>query len=167
MNSPSRPVPGRPATPRPSTGPVSESYLPGSHTAPREARAAVRNALASWGLSELSPAAELLVSELVANASEHAASSPIQLLVWPQVEPDGRLGIICEVSDESPELPQPSPLRPDSARGRGLGIVASMANSSGVTPNRNGKTAWFTLTTAWPDRTPPSRYAEPEAEPGA
>ena len=167
MNSRNRPVPGRPVTPRPGAGPVSQTYLPGCLTAPRQARAAMRNVLASWVLSELSPAAELLVSELVANASERAASSPVRLSIWPQVEPDGRRGILCEVSDESPELPEPSPLRPDSARGRGLGIVASMANSSGVTPNRTRKTAWFTLTAAWPDRAPSPRHAEFEAEPGA
>ena len=138
-------------------GRVCQTYMRASRAAPRQARATVRNALASWGLSALSADAELLASELVGNASEEPSSSLIQLTIWPQVEPDGRRGIFCRVSDDS-RTSRERRQQPDIYRGLGHQLVAKLAASSGVTANRNGKTAWFTLTSAEPDRTPDTRH---------
>jgi anti-sigma regulatory factor (Ser/Thr protein kinase) len=171
--SPSRPGeptrPGRrPATPivSPASGLVSQTYLPPNVTAPRQARAVVRHTLDRWGLSGLSADAELLASELVSNAAEHASESPIRLTLLRHSEPNGRRGILCRVTDASPSPFQPQRPEPDSERGRGLQIVAALATSSGFTANRQGKTAWFTLT-AVPDRTASTRNPGHEAEPGA
>jgi hypothetical protein len=138
--------------------------LPASLTAPRRARAAVRRALAAWGLSSLSADAELL-AELVANAAEHAAGQRIDLILRPHVTPGGQPGITCEVRDASRALPLARPATPGGERGRGLAIVTAIAAASGVTMHPDGKTAWFTLTTpAGP--APGPRQADPEAEAG-
>jgi anti-sigma regulatory factor (Ser/Thr protein kinase) len=81
--------------------------LPEGLTAPRQARAAVRQALSDWAMTALSDDAELLTSELVANAAEHA-SGPIALAIYTHRLPSGRAAITCEVSDSSP--------RPSGAR---------------------------------------------------
>jgi anti-sigma regulatory factor (Ser/Thr protein kinase) len=170
---PSRPAePGRPgrrpASPRisPGTGPVSQTYLPADPASARQARVVIRDALLGWGLGALAGDAELLGSELVANASEHAGGSPVRLTIRPHTEPNGRRGILCRVTDLSPDPLEPRLPEPDSERGRGLQIVAALATSSGVTANRQGKTAWFTLA-APPGRTADRRHAGYEAEPGA
>jgi anti-sigma regulatory factor (Ser/Thr protein kinase) len=136
--------------------------LPASPVAPRQARAAIRQAVTSWGLGALSADAELLASELVANAAEHGSGQPITLALRQQAPKGGQPGIVCEVTDGSPALPQPRLIQPDSERGRGLAIVAALATDSGVTAKPDGKTAWFTLT-APAAMTERDRHAEPEA----
>ena len=90
--------------------------------------------------------AELLASELVANAAAHGNGMPIVLTIHEHAGSDGRHGIICHVTDTAPGLPKPRQAQPDSERGRGLQIVAALATDSGVTTHAHGKTAWFTLT---------------------
>jgi anti-sigma regulatory factor (Ser/Thr protein kinase) len=166
------PVPVRPAEPgrpggrsasrRPNqpAEAASRSWLAADLTSPREARAMVREALAGWGLGAISADAELMTSELVANAAEHAGGSPVRLTICPNTEPNGQRGILCRVTDTSPALPESRQPAPDSERGRGLRIVAELATSSGFYANPRGKTAWFTLAPA-PERTPGTRQAEP------
>lgn len=146
-------------------GQVFWAELPGNLSAPRRARAAIGQVLASWGLSSLAPDIQLLASELVANAAEHAPGEPMGLLLRQTTTQDGRPGVRCEVADCSPELPPASRSEPDSERGRGLAIVTAVAADSGITARRDGKTAWFTLTA--PDPSPSARMAEPEPEAGA
>lgn len=138
--------------------------LPASLTAPHQARAIVRHVLAAWSLSAISADAELITSELVANAAEHGCM-PIRLTIRRQIEPDGQLGILCQISDGAPAPVKPRPLQADSERGRGLYLVAALASRSGTTVNAHGKTAWFTLT-ATPERAANLRETAFEAEPG-
>lgn len=147
------------------SGPGRQAQLPASMLAPRQARAAVRTVLRAWGMSALARDAELLTSELVANAAEHADGSSINLTIRQHADSGGRRGILCQVTDTAPGRPQPQPIQPDSERGRGLQIVAALATNSGVTSSPHGKTAWFTLTTS-PDPAL-ARHAEYEAEAGA
>ena len=119
--------------------------LPADPTSARQARSAVRQALADWGMNHLSGDAELLASELVANAAEHADGTPISLALRRHAEPSGQPGITCEVTDSSPAMPQRAQPGPDSERGRGLAIVDALAQSSGVRASEAGKTSWFTL----------------------
>ncbi len=121
--------------------------LPATLRAPRQARQTVRRVLSSWGLGNLSGEAELLASELVANAAEHGDGAPIGLTIRQHAEPGGQRGILCEVTDSAPDLPSARPAEPDSERGRGLHVVAAIATSSGFSRSPHGKTAWFTLTT--------------------
>lgn len=145
---------------QPDTGMRTE--LPADLTSARQARAAIRQALAAWGMDHLSSDAELLGSELVANAAEHGGGNPIGLALRRHAEPDGRPGITCEVSDSAPHIPQQRTDGPDAERGRGLAIVSALAASSGVRPEPAGKTSWFTL--ALTDRAHRiARQIEPEA----
>ncbi len=136
--------------------------LPGDLTSARQARSAVRRALAAWGVDDPSGDAELLVSEVVANAAEHAGGR-IGLALSRYREPGGQARITCEVTDTSPALPQPRQAGPDAERGRGMAIVTALATASGVRAEPAGKTTWFTLAVG--DRIQQiARRAEPEAE---
>ena len=141
-----QPPPELPAVHQPSAADTTvRAELPADLTSARQARSAVRQALAAWGLDHLSGDAELLASELVANAAEHGDGTPIGLAVRRHADPGGQPGITCEVTDTSPALPQPADPGPDAERGRGLAIVAALARSSGVRTSQAGKTSWFTL----------------------
>lgn len=128
-----------------------------------QARSAVRRALAAWGMTELSADAELLASELVANATEHAPGAPVGLALHRRQASAGRTAdFICEISDGSPVIPEPRATDLDDERGRGLAIVAALAADSGVTVRPGGKTTWFSL--AMRDRARQlTRETEPEA----
>jgi len=130
----------------------------------RQARAAVRETLAAWGLENLSGDTELLASELVTNAAQYGDGNPISLVLRRQAGLSGEPGVMCEVTDGSPTLPYARDTGPESERGRGLAIVAALASTSGVTVRPAGKTAWFTLTPA--DLTQRQPAAEAEAEIG-
>jgi anti-sigma regulatory factor (Ser/Thr protein kinase) len=141
-----------------------QAELPASLASAREARAAVRRALARWGLDSLAADAALLASELVANAAEHGDGKPIRIALRPERGRDGRPGLVCQVTDSSPVMPRAREAGPERERGRGLAIVAALARTSGVTAGPAGKTAWFTL--AAPGG-PGARQlaADPELEP--
>ncbi len=144
---------------------VVRADLPAGLTSARLARSAVRNALAAWGMDDPDGDAELLASELVANAAEHAAG-PVSLAMRRDAQPDGQRSITCEVTDTSPIPPRHRQAGPDQERGRGLAILAALADASGVRPGPAGKTTWFTLALRGRiERTSPQ--AEPEAEAGA
>ena len=117
----------------------------------RQARAAIRHALATWGIDDPCGDAELLASELVANAAEHSDGTPISLALRRHAGLGERPGITCEITDGSPAMPRRTEPGPDSERGRGLAIVDTLARSSGVQASQAGKTSWFTL--ALTDRT--------------
>jgi anti-sigma regulatory factor (Ser/Thr protein kinase) len=145
---------------------VIRAKLPAGLTSARQARAAIRQALAAWGMERLSGDAELLGSELVANAAEHGDGKPISLALRRHAEPGERAGITCEVTDTSPVTPQRKESDPDAERGRGLAIVAALARSSGVRARQGGKTSWFTL--ALTDRAQrAARQIDHEPEAGA
>lgn len=143
---------------------VVHADLPASVQAPRLARVTIRSVLRAWGLGNLASDAELITSELVANAAEHAGG-PIGLTISPHTEPSGQPGVLCQITDPAPDLPLPQAAEPDSEHGRGLQIVTALATSSGFTTSPHGKTAWFTLTTT---RSPGRiRQADLSAEAGA
>jgi len=132
-------------------GATMRTELPAEPASARQARSAVRQALAGWGMGHLSGDAELLASELVANAAEHSDGTPISLALRRHAGLGERPGITCEITDGSPAMPRRTEPGPDSERGRGLAIVDTLARSSGVQASQAGKTSWFTL--ALTDRT--------------
>jgi anti-sigma regulatory factor (Ser/Thr protein kinase) len=147
-------------------GSTVQSELPADLTSARQARAAVRQALATWGMDRLSNDAELMTSELVANAAEHGDGKPISLALRRHAEPGEQPSLTCEVTDTSPALPRRTEPEPDGERGRGLAIVNALAQSSGVRASQAGKTSWFTL--ALTDRAHrAARQIEHEPEAGA
>jgi anti-sigma regulatory factor (Ser/Thr protein kinase) len=147
-------------------GDTRRTELPADPASARQARAAIRHALADWGMGHLSGDAELLASELVANAAEHGDGKPISLALRRHPEPSGQPVLTCEVTDNSPAIPRRTEPSPDAERGRGLAIVDALAQSSGVRASHTGKTTWFTL--ALTDRTyQVARQIEHEPEAGA
>jgi anti-sigma regulatory factor (Ser/Thr protein kinase) len=119
--------------------PVSSTYeLAAGNSSPRVARQLVRSTLAGFS-PPVVEVAELLVSELVANAVRHASSAPI---VHIEIDYDG---IHVDVQDASAAAPQVQPASEDAGSGRGLVLVDSLAAAWGWSKTREGKRVWFTL----------------------
>ncbi|MDH6575730.1 ATP-binding protein [Kitasatospora sp. MAP5-34] len=101
----------------------------------------------SWGVpDETTETAVLLLSELMTNACRHARVPPGRLIGTRCVLLDRVLRI--EVSDASDDLPQPRSASPDDESGRGLALVAALADVWGAHPRECGigKTVWCELT---------------------
>src|SRR6202035_2915656 len=109
--------------------------LPAEPAVVAEARARTVRQLSAWGLNELAFITELLVSELVTNAIRHA-QSPIQL----RLILDGVLS--CEVSDGGSTAPHLRRADRYDEGGRGLMLVAQLAERWGTRHTRTGKTIW-------------------------
>jgi anti-sigma regulatory factor (Ser/Thr protein kinase)/anti-anti-sigma regulatory factor len=115
-----------------------------SPDAPAQARVAVAEACAAWGLTEVEPQARLIASELVTNAVEHAGSaSELEL---------GQRGqfLHIRVTDASPAIPRmrpPESVSSETLRGRGLMFVDVYSSGWGWTPVGAGKVVWATIRT--------------------
>lgn len=122
--------------------------LPHDPRAPGIARATLRAVLATYGLAELAPTAELLAAEMLNNAHCHTdgpyalrlrASSPkgIRVAVWdsnPQIPPG--FGAPEELGAAPPV---------DAESGRGLHLVQACADAWGAYPlgaAPSGKLLW-------------------------
>ncbi|MFE6359720.1 SpoIIE family protein phosphatase [Streptomyces sp. NPDC057806] len=129
--------------------------LPGSSLAPASARALVRAALAEWtelGLPgtqahtrRLADDTVLVVSELVTNAVVHAGTE-IGLVCRAEEETGA---VVVEVSDHHPaRAPRDGASEPahgSAEYGRGLTLVARLAECWGVTYRTGVKTVWARL----------------------
>lgn len=114
--------------------------LPATPGSSARARQVVAEAASAWGLSEdAAEDAALVVTELVSNAVDHAEGS-VGLTVS---RTDS--GLRIEVADNSPTPPEQKPIQVDSARGRGLIIVAALSTSWGTEPRAGGKVVWAEL----------------------
>jgi serine phosphatase RsbU (regulator of sigma subunit)/anti-sigma regulatory factor (Ser/Thr protein kinase) len=105
-------------------------------TSVRQARHLIRDPLKRWGLEDLQPITELLVSELVTNAIRYAKGDIRLRLVK---EPES---VVCEVHDTSPALPRVLQVDKDAENGRGLHVVAQLANRWGARRTHSGKVVW-------------------------
>jgi len=126
--------------------------LSASPDAVSRARSFTRQALACWDLAELTDDAQVIVSELLANAIRHAgpgqpgrhpltgATAPG---LWLFRQADGILCVVTDPSDLVPALKQPG----DTAEcGRGLHVVHALSDHWGWTPLReHGKAVWAIL----------------------
>jgi len=113
--------------------------LPPDLLAPSQARAVVRDLLDQWGYRDLVDDAALVVSELVANAVEHAGATSVVLLNR------GEGGVRIEVRDPGEGTPASQAPPGTAERGRGLMIVAALASSWGVQQAERSKTVWVEL----------------------
>jgi serine phosphatase RsbU (regulator of sigma subunit)/anti-sigma regulatory factor (Ser/Thr protein kinase) len=107
---------------------------------PREvarARRLVRAQLLHWGIADAADTAELLVSELVTNAVRHALEDRIGLRL---VRTDA---LLCEVTDDEPELPALLGPGPYDETGRGLRVVSRLSREWGSSAAGHRKTVWF------------------------
>jgi serine phosphatase RsbU (regulator of sigma subunit)/anti-sigma regulatory factor (Ser/Thr protein kinase) len=109
--------------------------LPPEPSVVAEARARTVRQLSGWGLDELAFTTEVLVSELVTNAIRHA-KPPIQL----RLILDGVLS--CEVSDGASTAPHLRRADRYDEGGRGLMLIAQLAERWGTRHTRTGKTIW-------------------------
>jgi GAF domain-containing protein len=111
-----------------------------------EIRAAVVRQLSHWHLDEAAFVIELLLSELVTNAIRYGAE-PIQarlILPGPCAGPEGapRGTLICEVSDGSSTAPHLRRAATTDEGGRGLFLVAQLAQAWGTRYTERGKVIW-------------------------
>ncbi|MEU1403482.1 SpoIIE family protein phosphatase [Streptomyces sp. NPDC005728] len=100
------------------------------------ARKHTSDQLSVWGLDEASFTTELMVSELVTNAIRYGRP-PIQLRLIHQ-----NSTLICEVYDSSGTTPHMRRARIFDEGGRGLLLVAQLAERWGTRHDRVGKTVW-------------------------
>ncbi|MFF7381603.1 SpoIIE family protein phosphatase [Streptomyces griseoluteus] len=112
--------------------------VPSDPAAVSRARRFAADRLEEWGLDDLSFATELIVSELVTNAVRYGRS-PIQLRMILQS------ALTCEVSDASSTAPHLRRARTFDEGGRGLLLVAQMADRWGTRHCRDGKVIWAEL----------------------
>lgn len=104
------------------------------------ARQVVREAATSWELSDdLVDDAQLVVTELVSNGIDHG-EGPITLTVSRKAG-----GMLVEVHDRSSRMPQPRPVDPTSARGRGMQLVQALSVRWGAEQQNDGKVVWAQL----------------------
>ncbi|OFA44241.1 hypothetical protein BEN35_22800 [Streptomyces fradiae] len=107
---------------------------------PREARAVANEELKRWGIPDgLRDRVELVVSELVTNASVHGEGRVTMCLTA------GVTALRVTVADESPRVPIPRDARPNQESGRGLLLVAGYSGNWGVDPDG---TVWARFNTA-------------------
>ncbi|MFJ4845617.1 SpoIIE family protein phosphatase [Streptomyces sp. NPDC088733] len=113
--------------------------LPANAEAAPVARAATLRQLEAWGVDEETAfTTELVVSEFVGNAVRHGAP-PLRLrLILDRM-------LTCEVSDGAPSSPRVKHARTVDETGRGLFIVASLAEQWGTRHHAHGKTVWAEL----------------------
>jgi anti-sigma regulatory factor (Ser/Thr protein kinase) len=103
-------------------------------------RKQVVDQLDTWGLSEATFTAELVVSELVTNAIRYG-ESPIRLRLIHDAAT-----LICEVSDSSHTAPHLRRAKTFDEGGRGLLLVAQLTQRWGSRHTTEGKTIWAELT---------------------
>lgn len=116
--------------------------LPWDLTAPSLARQLVRTTLDRWGLTGLTDAAVLAVSELTTNAVIHGAA-PVSVTL--QREPD-QVRIVVHDAGGGTVVGLPVAALDTAERGRGLAIVRELASSSGVAPlDGDGTSAYATF----------------------
>ncbi|MGW1224680.1 SpoIIE family protein phosphatase [Streptomyces sp. NPDC001478] len=164
--------------------PVARTSLPGNLLAPAAARRFVAAALAEWsglglpaavGFSErLSDDAAVVVSELVTNAVVHAGTTVELLFRLEEATDEEASALVLEVSDHHPTRA----VRSDRAEnagaagapgepaeyGRGLELVATLAERWGITYRTGLKTVWARLPVddwnPFPDNRPESGFPQ-------
>ncbi len=113
-----------------------EGFAPES-SSPRLARRWAVEHLRAWAPGRDSDEAVLLLSELVTNSVIHARTA---LTVDVGLDDDC---LHVEVSDGDPNLPVASTPQVNASSGRGLMLVAHLADAWGARPAPDGKVVWF------------------------
>jgi serine phosphatase RsbU (regulator of sigma subunit) len=148
---------------------VATWHVPGDPAMVAQARRETMTRLGEWGLGEVAGVTELLVSELVTNAIRYT-DGPVELrLIYNRV-------LICEVSDTGSTAPHLRRAHAYDEGGRGLLLVAQLAERWGTRQTTQGKTIWAeqalpphlqpAVRQAVPTRPPDSGGGGPTGEPG-
>lgn len=120
--------------------PTAQVTLPASVSSVPTARHFVESILSGWGLKELGWTATLIVSELAANAALHARGEQFSIRVLAETD-----SVRLEIHDTSVRLPQQRTYSDEATTGRGLKLVAELAQDWGCDPTADGKTVWAIL----------------------
>ncbi|MFJ9682111.1 SpoIIE family protein phosphatase [Streptomyces sp. NPDC101194] len=123
---------------------VAEWDVPFDPAAVAGMRAAATEKLDDWGLSALSFAMELVLSELVTNAIRHG-SAPVTLRLL------NDHGLTCEVADGSSTSPHLRYAAATDEGGRGLFLVAQLTERWGTRYTPQGKVIWAELSLPGPE----------------
>ncbi|MBV9022788.1 MAG: ATP-binding protein [Streptomycetaceae bacterium] len=119
-----------------------------------KARILVTLALSAWDLDELTDTGKLVVSELVGNAARHTCCHSIRVTVTRLASDRVRIAVI----DKSTRMPGPRTAKVDDEHGRGLAVIAALAEDAGTDTFAWGKRAWAQLCTHGASR--PARCTE-------
>ena len=109
-------------------------------TALEHVRRTVRSRLHEWGQPELVDLAELGVTELLTNVCTHVEDKRCTVSMT-----CGADAVRIEVHDSDPHIPSPRVAHEWEESGRGLLLLATMADAWGGTPLGSGKAMWFEL----------------------
>lgn len=108
-----------------------------------QARRLVRQCLGAWGVPELEDTAVLLTSELVTNVLLHTSSAPRLSMTR------AGAGVRVTIWDDSPVIPRQRRHTCEATTGRGVRLLAQLADDWGWEREPNGgKSVWFVLTGA-------------------
>ncbi|MBT2445049.1 ATP-binding protein [Streptomyces sp. ISL-36] len=108
------------------------------------ARAELRTALATWGLSRIEDAASLVLSELLTNAVRHGRTAPSRVIETRYIPIPG--GLRVEVHDASEVRPLMAIPGDDAHGGWGLPLVDLLSEKWGVSDREGpGKLVWAGL----------------------
>ncbi|MFJ5774178.1 SpoIIE family protein phosphatase [Streptomyces sp. NPDC093094] len=114
---------------------IAEWDVPSDPAAVARVRAAVARRLDEWGLEELAFTTELILSELVTNAIRYGAG-PIRVrMLYDR-------SLVCEVFDSSSTAPHLRYAAMTDEGGRGLFLVAQLADRWGTRYAADGKVIW-------------------------
>ncbi|GAA2600516.1 ATP-binding protein [Actinomadura fulvescens] len=125
---------------------LGELNLPAAHASVPLARGFSRSITTACQIPDVRDDAEVLVSELVTNAVQHAAVSGATLCLR-MLRAGTRLRI--EVHDPSPVLPRAVRINLLEETGRGWFLVAIIAERHGIEQTSAGKSVWCEVP-AWP-----------------
>ncbi|KUN89891.1 protein phosphatase [Streptomyces bungoensis] len=109
--------------------------IPADPAAVSDARAWATRHLTAWGLDDLLFPTELIVSELVTNAIRHGRPPAELRLIRHHV-------LVCEVTDSNTSQPRLRRARTTDEGGRGLFLIAQLAERWGCRHGQNRKTIW-------------------------
>ncbi|MFC9913082.1 ATP-binding protein [Streptomyces sp. NPDC127197] len=124
--------------------------VPGTPAAARSARQQLANGIRAWDASfdqELLETAELVAAELLANAVRHGGHGPISA--------GARLNderLLIEVTDASSKVPRAGLPDAEEEGGRGVFLVAALADRHGIDPLPSGKRCWAEFKVSGPDQ---------------
>ncbi|MFJ6217264.1 ATP-binding protein [Streptomyces sp. NPDC092296] len=133
--------------------PVCDLWVPANAGAVRFARRRARSDLVDAGYPREGLAdVDLVLGEMVANAVDHGCSGLGRARL--RVAADGP-HLLVAVSDPSPRPPEISEADPEQESGRGMFLVAAVADTWGVIAHRfrAGKTVWALCTVPTPGHT--------------
>lgn len=110
--------------------------------APAHARRWMAEQCSAWGCDDLADTASLILSELVTNVFLHAGTDCTIEADYAYPE------LTVSISDGHPAEVIPPDLGVTAEQGRGLAIVASLADSWGIDYQEDDKSVWFTVSGA-------------------